>query len=151
MKVRGNDEPAVPELLDIHKSFFTKGAPKQLTSHLTTKFRLGDSAFLFSGNRNRCLQPYSYWLAHEASRERVASQWGLGNTPSSYPLVPIPTDSSFCLATCYPSFLFGWFFTLKMEVIRSSETSVHILNTERYIPEDGSSPKKISVLESVSL
>jgi hypothetical protein len=29
-----------------------------------------------------------YWLAREARRERVASQWGLGNAPSSYPLVP---------------------------------------------------------------
>jgi hypothetical protein len=35
------------------------------------------------------------------------------------------------------SFLLGWYWTLKMEVIRSSETSVHIRSTRRYIPEDG--------------
>jgi hypothetical protein len=34
-------------------------------------------------------------------------------------------------------FLLGWFSTLKMEVIRSSETSVHIRITRRYIPENG--------------
>jgi hypothetical protein len=34
-------------------------------------------------------------------------------------------------------FLFCWFSTLKTEVIISSETSVHILTTRRYIPEDG--------------
>jgi hypothetical protein len=28
----------------------------------------------------------SYWLAREARRERIASQWELGITPSSYPL-----------------------------------------------------------------
>jgi hypothetical protein len=33
-------------------------------------------------------------------------------------------------------FMFGWFSALKLEVIRSSETSVHIRNTQRYIPED---------------
>jgi hypothetical protein len=35
------------------------------------------------------------------------------------------------------SFLIGCFLTLKMEVIRSSETSVHIRTTRCYIPEDG--------------
>jgi hypothetical protein len=33
-------------------------------------------------------------------------------------------------------FLLVWFSTLKMEVIRSSETSVHMRNTKRHIPED---------------
>jgi hypothetical protein len=37
-----------------------------------------------------------------------------------------------CLATCYT-----WFFTLKMEAIRSSEKSVHTWSIRRYIPEDG--------------
>jgi hypothetical protein len=34
-------------------------------------------------------------------------------------------------------FLLGWFSTLKMEVIYSSETLVHIRNTRCCIPEDG--------------
>jgi hypothetical protein len=34
-------------------------------------------------------------------------------------------------------FLFGSFSILEMDVIRSSETSVHKLTTWRYIPEDG--------------
>jgi hypothetical protein len=33
-------------------------------------------------------------------------------------------------------FLLCWFLALNMEVIRSSETSVHIQTTRRYIPED---------------
>jgi hypothetical protein len=33
--------------------------------------------------------------------------------------------------------LIGWFFTLKMEVIRYSERSLHIRTTWRYIPDDG--------------
>jgi hypothetical protein len=36
-------------------------------------------------------------------------------------------------------FLLGWFSTLKMDVILSSETSVHIRTTLRYIIEDGNS------------
>jgi hypothetical protein len=36
-------------------------------------------------------------------------------------------------------FLLDWFSILKTEVIRSSETSLHIRNTWRYIPEDGNS------------
>jgi hypothetical protein len=42
---------------------------------------------------------------------------------------------------CYllhAGFFFGWFSTLKMEVIISYETSSHVRNTRRYIPEDGS-------------
>jgi hypothetical protein len=31
----------------------------------------------------------------------------------------------------------GWSFTLKMEVIPSTETSVHLRTTRSYIPEDG--------------
>jgi hypothetical protein len=44
---------------------------------------------------------------------------------------------------CLPShvenagFLFGWFSTLKMEVICSSKTLLHIQTTWYYIPEDG--------------
>jgi hypothetical protein len=42
------------------------------------------------------------------------------------------------LATCYhPGFLLGLFSTVKKEVILSSETSVYIRTTRRYIPEDG--------------
>jgi hypothetical protein len=37
----------------------------------------------------------------------------------------------------HSGFLLGWFSNLKMEVIRSSETSVYIRATQRYIPEDG--------------
>jgi hypothetical protein len=39
------------------------------------------------------------------------------------------------LPTC--GFLFGWLPTLNMDVIRTSETSVHMRITRRYIPEDG--------------
>jgi hypothetical protein len=39
-----------------------------------------------------------------------------------------------CSRAC---FLLGWFSTLRMEVILSSKTSVHILITRRYIREDG--------------
>jgi hypothetical protein len=35
------------------------------------------------------------------------------------------------------AFLLCWFPTLKMEVIPSSETSIHIQTTRQYIPEDG--------------
>jgi hypothetical protein len=35
-------------------------------------------------------------------------------------------------------FLIGWFSSMKMEMIYSSETSFHIWTTRRYIPEDGS-------------
>jgi hypothetical protein len=48
----GNDERVIPQLLDIHESFCTKGSSKQLTFHLATKFRPGASAFLFSGNKS---------------------------------------------------------------------------------------------------
>jgi hypothetical protein len=34
-------------------------------------------------------------------------------------------------------FLLGYFSTLKMQVIQTSETSVHIRTTWNYIPEDG--------------
>jgi hypothetical protein len=37
----------------------------------------------------------------------------------------------------YTGFWLGLFWTLKMEVIRSSETSVDIRTTRLYIPEDG--------------
>jgi hypothetical protein len=37
----------------------------------------------------------------------------------------------------HSGFLLGWVSTLKMELIRSSETSVHIRTTRRYIPEGG--------------
>jgi hypothetical protein len=38
----------------------------------------------------------------------------------------------------HSDFLLGWFSTVKMEVIHSSETSVHIRTTRRYYtPEDG--------------
>jgi hypothetical protein len=40
-------------------------------------------------------------------------------------------------ATCSRRFLPHGFFTLKMEAIRSSETSVHTRSTRRHIPEDG--------------
>jgi hypothetical protein len=36
----------------------------------------------------------------------------------------------------HAGFLLGWFSTLKMEAIRSSETSVSIWTTQRHIPED---------------
>jgi hypothetical protein len=44
---------------------------------------------------------------------------------------------------CSP--LARWFlawltFILRMETIRSSETSLHIRNTRRYVPEDGGIP-----------
>jgi hypothetical protein len=37
----------------------------------------------------------------------------------------------------HSGFLLCWFVTLKMGIIRSPETSVHIRTTRRYIPEDG--------------
>jgi hypothetical protein len=37
----------------------------------------------------------------------------------------------------HAGFLLVWFWTLKMEVIRSSQTSVQIQYTQRYIAEDG--------------
>jgi hypothetical protein len=37
----------------------------------------------------------------------------------------------------HAGFLFAWFSTLKMELVRSSATSVHIRSTQRYIAEDG--------------
>jgi hypothetical protein len=41
-------------------------------------------------------------------------------------IIVIPTDSWFCLATCsHARFFLDWFSTLKLEVILSSETSVH--------------------------
>jgi hypothetical protein len=39
----------------------------------------------------------------------------------------------------YADFLIGWFRTVKMEGIRSFETSVHIWTSQRCIPEDGNS------------
>jgi hypothetical protein len=40
--------------------------------------------------------------------------------------------------TCWPDgFLLGWFSTLKLEVIRYSETLVNMRTTRRCIPEDG--------------
>jgi hypothetical protein len=41
------------------------------------------------------------------------------------------------VATCSSWFLARGFFYLKMEAIRSSETSVHTISTGRHIPEDG--------------
>jgi hypothetical protein len=46
----------------------------------------------------------------------------------------------------HAGFLLGWFSTLKMEMIVSSEMSVHIRTTRRYIPEDGN--RESSVIES---
>jgi hypothetical protein len=44
----------------------------------------------------------------------------------------------FRLATCsHATFLLGLFSTLKMDVIRCSETPLHIRTTRCYIPEDG--------------
>jgi hypothetical protein len=52
-------------------------------------------------------------------------------------------------SVCWPTFgginhlllyvgsLLGWFSTLNIELIRSSETSVYVPSTRRYIPEDG--------------
>jgi hypothetical protein len=49
------------------------------------------------------------------------------------------TSVSRCLqtATCSPWFLARGFSTLKMEMIRSSETSIHTRFTRLHIPEDG--------------
>jgi hypothetical protein len=78
--------------------------------------------------------------------KRVASQWGLGNTPSSYPsgqyIIVILTDSAFFLAPALAGFLLDWISTLKMKVIRSSLKSAHIRTTKQFIPEYG----KISIL-----
>jgi hypothetical protein len=46
-------------------------------------------------------------------------------------------ETNVCLATCYHvGFVQGRFSSLYMEVMRSSETSVHIRATYGYIPED---------------
>jgi hypothetical protein len=37
----------------------------------------------------------------------------------------------------HAGFLLGWFSTLKMEMLHSSETSVHIQSTQHHIPADG--------------
>jgi hypothetical protein len=42
-----------------------------------------------------------------------------------------------CCSPFHARFLLGWFSPLKMEVIRSSETSFHIRTTRWYIPEVG--------------
>jgi hypothetical protein len=47
--------------------------------------------------------------------------------------------SVFCLSTFWHThLLLGWVFTLKMEVIRSSESLLHVQTTRRYIPQEGS-------------
>lgn len=43
------------------------------------------------------------------------------------------------------------FFTLKMEAIRSSETSVHMLTTRPYIPEDGNIKNQILTFNNQNL
>jgi hypothetical protein len=64
-------------------------------------------------------------IAREAIRERVASQWGLGNTPSSYPVVPIELLSPLTAHSTWRTVL-----TL---VSCSADLTIR-----RYIPEDGS-------------
>jgi hypothetical protein len=45
----------------------------------------------------------------------------------------------------HAGFLLGWISTVKMEVIRSSETSVHMPNSRRYIKENGNFQDKPSL------
>jgi hypothetical protein len=45
--------------------------------------------------------------------------------------------SEMCAATCHAGSSFADFSTLKIEAIRSSDTSAHTGSTRRHIPEDG--------------
>jgi hypothetical protein len=62
---------------------------------------------------------------NQASKKTACSRW-LGIQQEI-----LPTH------VLHAGFLLRWFSTLKMELIDSSETSVHIRTTRSYIPEDG--------------
>jgi hypothetical protein len=68
-------------------------------------------------------------LARSSSKPMRTGHY-LSVLPSGPYITVILTDSLFYLATCScAGFLHGWFFTLKMEVICYSKTSVHIWTT----------------------
>jgi hypothetical protein len=64
----------------------------------------------------------------DVSEERIASIFRKEKSVSEYFILQPPAHSGSSLAD---------FSTLKIEAIRSSETSVHIRSTQRHIPEDG--------------
>jgi hypothetical protein len=72
-----------------------------------------------------------YWFDQGSRQERAVDQWELGTTHFLLPYWP-------CLLVAYTAwppvstmfFLLGWFPTLKVDVIHSSETLVHMGTTQ---------------------
>jgi hypothetical protein len=82
------------------------------------------------------LQERNY-AEQETSLQQVASEPIPFPFPSRSYITGISADGLFCLPTCCTLVSSSAVSSLKMEVIPSSETSVHIWTIGRYIPEDG--------------
>jgi hypothetical protein len=80
------------------------------------------------------------WYVPPKRRFTYGLHGAIPQKTATYSLFQSEETAKKCVRKVIQYLLLGWFSTMKIDVIRSSETSVHIRTTRRCIPEDGNIP-----------